>query len=59
MTAGTPDATTTDARLEAHVRHLVDAAPPLTPRQKDHLTALLTAHSVDSRVRCHRSEAAA
>jgi hypothetical protein len=59
MTADTPDATTTDARIDAHVRRLVDAAPPLTPRQKDHLEALLTAHSIDSQRRCHRSEAAA
>jgi hypothetical protein len=59
MTADTPDATTTNARIDAHVRQLVDAAPPLTPRQKDQLAALLTTHSVASQRRCGRSEAAA
>ncbi|MGH3511658.1 MAG: hypothetical protein ACRDRB_05200 [Pseudonocardiaceae bacterium] len=29
------------AELEEHVRRLVDAAPPLTPAQRDRLAALL------------------
>jgi hypothetical protein len=33
------------AELEEHVRRVVDAAPPLTPEQRDKLAALLRAPS--------------
>src|SRR5215218_9667702 len=31
------------ARLEAHIRRVVDSAPPLTPAQRDRLAALFAA----------------
>lgn len=44
--------------LDAHARALVDAAPPLTPRQRDRLAALLTAHRPPSRHPQPRGKAA-
>ncbi|MEH3154177.1 MAG: hypothetical protein PGN29_02075 [Gordonia paraffinivorans] len=32
------------ARLEAHIRRLVDAAPPITIEQRDRITAIVHAH---------------